>query len=177
MKRCSKCAVTKPLSDFPRHRRMPMGVYSCCKACKATEAANSHVKHRQANIDRCISWRQDNPTRKAQHWQGWYAENRAAVLKRKRERLDPARNAHYAGIRRARRSSAIPPWANLEAIQAFYRLARKLTRETGEPWTVDHEIPLKHPLVSGLHVENNLRVVPYAVNAKKGNRFTPEAFK
>jgi hypothetical protein len=35
---------------------------------------------------------------------------------------------------------------------------------------VDHVIPLRHPLVCGLHAHTNLRVVPALVNLKKGNR-------
>lgn len=64
-----------------------------------------------------------------------------------------------------------PIWANPFFIAEIYDLARRRTKATGKPWVVDHVIPLKNPLVSGLHVETNLQVVPRSFNAAKGNSF------
>lgn len=36
---------------------------------------------------------------------------------------------------------------------------------------MDHIIPLNHPLVCGLHVHNNLRVVLESTNRKKASKF------
>ena len=62
-------------------------------------------------------------------------------------------------------------WANQEAIAAFYVEAALLTRSTGRVHVVDHIIPLKGRTVSGLHVENNLRIVERFENAKKSNNW------
>jgi len=58
---------------------------------------------------------------------------------------------------------ATPPWVDMRAISDVYQLAR---RTNG---TVDHEVPLNHPRVCGLHVPWNLRVVPAKTNFSKGN--------
>jgi hypothetical protein len=52
-------------------------------------------------------------------------------------------------------------------------LARMRGAVTGLKWHVDHEIPLRGRLVSGLHVWNNIRVIPATVNQTKSNHWTP----
>ena len=69
-----------------------------------------------------------------------------------------------ASQRRRGVSHATPAWANKTAIKAIYALARAQGLE------VDHVIPLKSPLVCGLHVENNLQLLPPQENRRKGNR-------
>jgi 5-methylcytosine-specific restriction endonuclease McrA len=59
-----------------------------------------------------------------------------------------------------------PRWANKNAINVIYRRARELGQ------TVDHVVPLKGGNVSGLHVENNLQILPRSENSSKGNHFT-----
>lgn len=68
-----------------------------------------------------------------------------------------------------------PPWVDRAALTALRDEARRLTRETGTPHVLDHHpVPLTHPYVCGLTVPWNLRVVTYAVNAAKSNRYTPD---
>ena len=57
-----------------------------------------------------------------------------------------------------------PLWADHKEIAQIYKAARKSGKE------VDHIIPLNGKTASGLHVENNLRVVSKAINRKKSNR-------
>jgi len=69
-----------------------------------------------------------------------------------------------------------PAWADLRAIQEFYTLATQLTASTGIVHSVDHVIPLRGKLVSGLHVHNNLQVITKTANSSKGNKFDLEEF-
>jgi hypothetical protein len=41
----------------------------------------------------------------------------------------------------------------------------------GFPWHVDHIIPLQGEMVSGLHVPNNIQVIPWIDNVRKANSF------
>lgn len=80
----------------------------------------------------------------------------------------------YWSAQSAKRRAAIvrakPPWADRKAIAALYADAERITRETGIPHEVDHFYALQARLVSGLHVQGNLRIVTRKTNRAKGNR-------
>lgn len=80
------------------------------------------------------------------------------------------RMAMYSRMREIAVRQRTPSWADHDAILAVYVEARRLTQETGTLHHVDHEIPLRGILVSGLHVHQNLRAIPAIDNLKKGNR-------
>lgn len=86
----------------------------------------------------------------------------------------PGKNHRRKLKRRTGSTQQMPPWANPNTIKEVYLAARLLTEKTGIVYEVDHIIPLKHPLVSGLHVESNLWPVPRDVNAKKSNKYWPD---
>ena len=74
---------------------------------------------------------------------------------------------NHKAIRRGNAPN-MPKWANKENIAAIYKEARILGQ------SVDHIIPLTHRLVSGLHCEANLQIMPMTENRKKGNRIWPD---
>ena len=67
---------------------------------------------------------------------------------------------------------ATPQWANKDKIKLLYSYAKQLTEETGIEHQVDHIIPLRHPLVCGLHVEHNLQILSKSDNITKSNNFS-----
>jgi len=75
-----------------------------------------------------------------------------------------------------------PKWLSPEQeveIEVHYLKARALQRKKGQKYHVDHIVPLKHPLVCGLHVPWNLRVITDEENAKKKNSpyWDPDEFE
>lgn len=74
----------------------------------------------------------------------------------------------YQRAARAKRKQAkiqrTPPWADNEKIQRIYE-------ECPDGYHVDHDIPLRGKLVSGLHTAANLRHIPASENLHKRNKF------
>jgi hypothetical protein len=70
--------------------------------------------------------------------------------------------------------SRVPAWADRGAIRRVYQARDQLTRETGVQYSVDHVVPVNHPLVCGLHVAHNLEVVPLLANVRKSNNWWPD---
>ena len=75
--------------------------------------------------------------------------------------------------RRTKHKQATPKWLTQEhkaQIKQFYLDAMLVSKVTGVPYAVDHIVPLRGELVSGLHVPWNLAVITREENSKKSNR-------
>lgn len=154
---CTKCGSTT--NGFYKCSRVSDGKQSKCKQCvrlyqEAHFAAHPERKLRHRQM--AANWQKANPQR--------VVERVRRYQKAHPERCERVRTRRHLTNRR-------PAWANKFFIAEIYDLARLRTKLLGEKWVVDHVIPLTHPLVCGLHVETNLRVVPQRVNAAKGNSF------
>jgi hypothetical protein len=83
----------------------------------------------------------------------------------------------YTAKRRIAKLNRTPKWltaVDFERIENEYKLAAILTKLWGEPWHVDHVIPLQGKMVSGLHVPSNLQVLRGKDNIKKANGYLPK---
>lgn len=78
--------------------------------------------------------------------------------------------------RRVAKISRTPSWLTDEdhwMIEQAYDLARQRSMLFGFAWHVDHVLPLQGKFVCGLHVPENLQVIPWFDNVKKANRYLP----
>lgn len=120
------------------------------------------------------AWKRDEPglrRQRAREARRARLRNRAG-LHRERRRQAFKRWQHVARMpRHMLLILATPAWADRRAIAAVYAQAAHLSRTTGIPHHVDHEIPLQGEFVTGLHVHTNLRPLPAIDNLRKSNRF------
>lgn len=122
------------------------------------------------------AWNRANPEKARARTLAWKAANRERALEAgARWRANNfAKRRQYQIERQAYSARAIPRWANQFFIDEIYDLARLRSKVTGQQWHVDHIVPLRSPKVCGLHVHDNLRVIPAVVNRVKGNRVWPD---
>ena len=96
-----------------------------------------------------------------------------AISKQWRER-NPHKHAAREVRRRAAKIQRTPSWLDADGlwmIEEAYELAALRTKMLGVKFEVDHVLPLQGKKVSGLHVPENLQVIPAKQNRTKYNRF------
>lgn len=105
----------------------------------------------------------------------WYLRNKERVARNviAFRAANPGWVAKKQAKRRASLVRAVPLWADLKKIAEIYATAAWLTLTSGEPWHVDHIVPLQGKTVSGLHCEANLTLLPASENIAKSNRHWP----
>jgi hypothetical protein len=188
-KRCKSCDQDLPWTSFYLKNGKPAA--RLCRACKLGEMRKLYASDPEQFKKRAQSWKLSNPDRVLELRRLHTKRNKADYLawsrayrEGRRDRVRASslswyyRNAHKAREANRRRVAveltATPTWANKQKILAVYREARRIELATGVRYSVDHIVPLKHPLVCGLHNEFNLRAIPLIENLIKGNRHWPD---
>lgn len=136
----------------------PRSKNGTCTECTRLAARKWHQDHPDASRAMHSRWRKQNPD--------------MVAAQRERRRQNNAVSA-WTAKRRAALMQRTPSWADIEQIKIVYDRAEQM-RASGVEVDVDHVYPLQGELVSGLHVHENLMIIPSAENAKKHNRVPPE---
>lgn len=148
-------------------------------ACK-----HGHVSARRTATGECLEcrtqalfvWREKNPDKVKMHNASQYEKHSEKIKEgvRKWEKQNPVKVRAHTRLMQSKRKKRCPAWLtpdDLWMMQQAYELAALRTKLFGFQWHVDHEIPLQGKLVSGLHVPQNLRVIPGFENVRKANRY------
>ena len=106
----------------------------------------------------------------------YYNLNKEVIAKRTSEyqKNNPAMVAAKTAKRRHAKAQRTPLWLSQDdywMMEQAYELAALRTQIFGFAWEVDHVLPLRGKNVSGLHVPENLQVIPRVVNRSKYNHF------
>lgn len=153
-------------------------------------AFRKHERNRETDNLRNKLWRERNPEKVDAYWRAFHAANkhkevewnRRKRIKNRAKNSDTQRRYHEArpGLknlwdanRRAIAKQATPGWANKFFIAEAFHLAKLREQICGGNWHVDHIVPLQSDKVCGLHVENNLQVIPARHNLTKSNVYWP----
>ena len=186
---CTKCGGSKPLTEF--YARKDGRRRTECKKCVLVAVAAYATANPNAVRATAAKWYQANKTRKRAASAKWLQENKSlakstsAAWREKNKDLAKRQGATYRLLnrgkiaacnkaRKARKLHATPAWANKFIIEEAYALAQLRTKVMGFKWHVDHIVPLKSPLVCGLHTHDNLQVIPAVANLKKKNIWWPD---
>jgi hypothetical protein len=165
---CVACAVlaAKRYQDKPENKAK-------VKAWLSASQKRYVQNHPERRTQTTSQYRASNRDAIRAYGREYFAKNAVAMKEQgaryKRER--PDRRAEWQGKRRAALMNAWPPWINRKDILEFYVEARRMSKQTGIDYSVDHIVPLKNDVVCGLHVPWNLAVITFSDNSKKGAKF------
>lgn len=117
-------------------------------------------QHPEKLVEKTQRWRKNHPDKAAEVSRNTRKAHAARVL---------ANKAKY----RAQKQHATPKWLNKAhwfEISCIYTYKHAL-KQCGLDYHVDHIIPLNGKVVSGLHVPENLQVIPAKQNRLKSNYY------
>lgn len=160
MKVCSKCKESKEVSGFYKNKTQKDGYQNYCKKCMNSVNTDWQKRNKEKAKQYTDTWRKENDNHVKLVAKEWRQNNKGCV-------------ASHSAKRRNSKFLRTPSWLSLEqlkSIQLEYELAAWCSDVTGTLYHVDHIIPLRGKLVSGLHVPWNLQVIQAIDNLSKGNR-------
>lgn len=160
---CTSCETEKQVTKFYKHAGGKFGVKSQCKVC--VDKRNKGYRKNNPEVTREIGKRQEQRAEVKAYRSSYRKANRALFR-------------HHSMKRYATKKFATPAWLtqeHLDQISAVYEHARDCEIVTGQPYHVDHVIPLQGKNVCGLHVPWNLQVLPADVNQSKSNKLDDPA--
>ena len=177
-KTCSCCNQTKPVSDFNKKRSSLSGLAAYQPKCKLCQKA-ANKKYYKDNKDilsrKAKEHYQQNKEEIQEKSRAYNLKNRPAKREynRKYYQENKSKIREYRSFSKKRLRDATPAWLTKDhkrAIAHFYAHARDCSLVTGEPYHVDHIMPIKGKNVCGLHVPWNLQVLPADLNLSKKNK-------
>ncbi len=146
-------------------------VYQC--VLKMFNRKEYNAKWFKANKDKLRQYRASEYQRNKETYKNWREANseHRAELNKTWFNTHLGKRSAYSTKYAADKLQRTPKWADHDKINAFYEEAARATAQNGIIIQVDHIIPLKGKLVSGLHVHENLQLLTKKENRKKSNKF------
>lgn len=147
MKICKYCGIS-----FIPHKLHPNTQRCSSIKCHSKYKLEWAHRHTTAVTKSKKKWLDNNPEKRKKTSSEFMKRNRPYYTQ-------------YTSLRIRNVQQAKPSWANESDILDVYKEAQYFGLE------VDHIIPIKHNLVCGLHVWDNLQLLTRSENAMKSNKF------
>lgn len=175
MKQCSSCKKLgigpKDEHEFNKDARGTFGLQGMCREHQQERFQVWLSLNGEKNRTRNVEWYAAHPEKIEAKKAGW------AALAAVRDKEQPSRRAAREAKRRAAKLQRTPAWADFKKIEDFFAQAQAAQEFFGNEWHVDHVYPLQGDWVSGLHVHENLQVLPGIENVRKHNRRSQVEFR
>jgi hypothetical protein len=159
------CKQQKDKDLFGKNKNKLDGLSDECKICKKELDKKYYLANKEKIKQRTSTWYFNNKehanSKMKEYGKKWRVENKD-------------KNCSKSTKYRASKLKATPLWVDEEhkwLIDEVYHLAKIRSESTGIVWHVDHIVPLKGKTVCGLHVIENLQILPATENISKGNKF------
>ena len=179
IKSCRICKKEKLFTEFVKNKVFKSGIDNICLFCSREKVKawrlsgkRDSKKERERRLEKY-----GESLKEAERLQAKNRRNKIQKVLRPlktKEELKATKNK--CNIKRRAREKNVA-W-DLELTNFVCKEAAHLVQlrkqTTGFSWHVDHIVPLCGKNVSGLHVWNNLQVIPAEVNIRKNNGFTTE---
>lgn len=165
-------------STCGKHGDVLRSISGTCFVCRQKRERESYYKNPAKFINKTRMWYDKNQDRAIERARLDRLTKPEEVLEKEREQAklrsrewrkqNPGHRNYLKAMYKASIKQRIPQWADKEKILEVYK-------NCPSGYHVDHIIPLRGKIVSGLHIPENLQYLPAVENMRKNNRFGESA--
>lgn len=163
MKHCTKCGEYKAFTAFFADKSRPDGYLRMCIPCKKVIDKAQYQRNKARALAKNKEYARENPEICNRAKRKYRIRNKEYYYAKTHTYNAQKRSAHVKWDRE------LTDLAITEATNLAYK--RKVA--FGFSWEIDHILPLQGKYVCGLHVWNNIQVIPRSHNRRKRNIFIP----
>ncbi len=146
MKQCRDCKEEKDIEFFVKNKAFKSGIDTLCLACNKSRVKKYREEGKADRLSESRRYYKKHPKK-------CYLKSRNYILRKRK---------------------ALPGWLSdkhKKDIEEIYLQCEEITKTSGIEHNVDHIVPLRGKLVSGLHVPWNLQILTKEENLRKSNKF------
>lgn len=168
---CQGCQIVKPLSDFHKDSRSPLGRRKTCKPCRVATETERYWRDPASASERVRAFRAANPEHVRLRESRYYEMNRDARIEAATEAANRRRASAYAGPRdHGISKSAL---RRLDGDACCYCSVEMIFQSFAPGDRADSQATLEHVRAlsrGGLHVWDNCALACWRCNISKGAR-------